>query len=829
MKRHRIWAAFMFVVLPVIVFAGQMQIQTQSEDVIFFDGFRVPEGKFATLGMWFSEWWWWMDGLAYEPGAGYTPGTNAIKWEQSNGESNIIWGFANPVDLTEIWENESLNFKIKAPARTDTLILEFASKTNGVDAKVQYYVTATNGNFDSTAWIPVSAPLKEFKKISEAELDLAQVTQFSIYTVRGKAGITILLTECWIGHPVVHLPIVFFTGQIIPADLFSVTGWWTSWEWQGLDDVIASGVGPKPGTHAINWLQRDGWSGILWIFAEKRDFTRVLPYDTLKLQIIAPARTNDLTIEINSDKDHAIQYTLPKAAGYFDSTWHQVAVPLRDFDVSPGKANIDSTQINEVGFYTANGINGVSVYLSEIWIGNPVVIQPDIEAPAAPANVTADLVETEAYYYNRVQWEDLATETGENYNVYVSPNPIIDINVPEVELLAANLGKGSEGVRHYTYYPLKDAEMTYYYAVTCKDAAGNIGQPGLSSAITKKAKGIATISFEPPIFNADGDLTEWTLIEPFVLNQSQANGLGTLTDDNDLTAKVYLAIDEYALYFAADVTDDIYMIDTVGGNWYGKWDTQDAITLYIGLYNLMTRKHTSANSASLRATEPDYSFSLLPDKMWVRTMDGDWDFTFLRRSGTSEYYFNKKNNSDWVVEAMIPLDEILFTKNDVKDKQFVPLRGMMIPLDINVYDADAPGASEGMLSFSPLFTGGWDASWFSPAIWANTWIGDTTKVTGVSEVAVAPPAFNLRQNYPNPFNPATQITYHLPQSEFVSIRVFDLQGREVARLVEEPQAAGMHTVQFNPHAIGKNIASGIYLYQIEAGRFKAQRKMLLLK
>ena len=80
-----------------------------------------------------------------------------------------------------------------------------------------------------------------------------------------------------------------------------------------------------------------------------------------------------------------------------------------------------------------------------------------------------------------------------------------------------------------------------YYAGVCSDASYNVGEPGLSDAITNTAKGIPTISLNPPSFTADGDLSEWydSGIEPFMLGATDnswgtANMVGTVTDDNDL-------------------------------------------------------------------------------------------------------------------------------------------------------------------------------------------------------------------------------------------------------------------------------------------------------
>jgi len=88
-----------------------------------------------------------------------------------------------------------------------------------------------------------------------------------------------------------------------------------------------------------------------------------------------------------------------------------------------------------------------------------------------------------------------------------------------------------------------------------------------------------------------------------------------------------------------------------------------------------------------------------------------------------------------------------------------------------------------------------------------------------------PTAFNLRQNYPNPFNPSTMIEFSLPRDEHVMVTIFDVKGREVARLIDDDFSAGIHSVQWN--AAGH--ASGAYFYRIQAGDYVSNRRMLLLK
>jgi hypothetical protein len=92
-----------------------------------------------------------------------------------------------------------------------------------------------------------------------------------------------------------------------------------------------------------------------------------------------------------------------------------------------------------------------------------------------------------------------------------------------------------------------------------------------------------------------------------------------------------------------------------------------------------------------------------------------------------------------------------------------------------------------------------------------------------------PTAYSLSQNYPNPFNPATKINYELPNNGKVSILLYDISGREVAKLVNEVKTAGYYTVEFN----GANLSSGTYFYRINAEgsgqNFVTTKKMVLLK
>lgn len=104
----------------------------------------------------------------------------------------------------------------------------------------------------------------------------------------------------------------------------------------------------------------------------------------------------------------------------------------------------------------------------------------------------------------------------------------------------------------------------------------------------------------------------------------------------------------------------------------------------------------------------------------------------------------------------------------------------------------------------------------------------TSVVMGVQKVEVAgsiPTSYALSQNYPNPFNPSTMIRFALPSDSKVVVSVYNVVGEKVAELVNRNMNAGYHSVPFN----ASNLASGIYFYRIEAGKFNAVKKMMLIK
>ena len=139
-----------------------------------------------------------------------------------------------------------------------------------------------------------------------------------------------------------------------------------------------------------------------------------------------------------------------------------------------------------------------------------------------------------------------------------------------------------------------------------------------------------------------------------------------------------------------------------------------------------------------------------------------------------------------------------------------------------------------------------------PAIKASRWIKDTliltvTDTSGASDTTrifiqvvlsvgvddgfdALPEKFELFQNYPNPFNPTTTIMYALPVRSDVTLRIYNLMGQEILKITREGMGAGYHEERWNGlNQNGRKVASGIYIFRLNAADFIATKKMLLLK
>jgi len=618
--------------------------------------------------------------------------------------------------------------------------------------------------------------------------------------------------------------VTFFNGRALPANV-SVYGGWGGGSYEITDEEDAY---PGGGTNSIKWnLPPNDWA--LWdglVFSVDPPQNTMVTWigDSLKFNIKADAGLDSLKIVLADDDmdgdgpdlGYESFYMLKEEEVGYDGTWKHVAIALKDFDRNGGAYNgsemiydamMDSTRLKDLKILMGStAALGRVVYLDDIVIGNP---EFDLFAPDAPAGVSGTPYPSQ--YYNLVMWTDVDGETGEVYDVYASEQPFTDLSEPTVFLLQEGILEGVQAVAHYLKYPLVDSQLDYYYAVVCKDAAGNVGEPAMSSVVTGMGKGVPTISLNVPgAFAADGYLDEWydSGIKPFVIKPETDNvAAGSMTDSTDLKATVYVAIDDDYLYMAADVVDDVYFHSETNS-----WWCNDALDFFIGLYHQVGGAHSSYASMD----EPDHKMQFRANGFTDEVTSG-----FEMENGSEGYYF-EGFDPDYVFEARIPLDSLV---SDADEKRFHPKNGMKIPFDLYFHDNDLGSADhESAIAWSPNNT---DLAWQSPTQWTYTFIGDQYGYVGIDDEVEENVAttFSLDQNYPNPFNPTTTINYTLGKAEMVKISVYNMLGQKVTSLVSKQQRAGSHQIQWN----AGDVATGVYFYKIQAGDFSQTRKMLLMK
>lgn len=111
----------------------------------------------------------------------------------------------------------------------------------------------------------------------------------------------------------------------------------------------------------------------------------------------------------------------------------------------------------------------------------------------------------------------------------------------------------------------------------------------------------------------------------------------------------------------------------------------------------------------------------------------------------------------------------------------------------------------------------------SHAVWRRSLNDILTNIQSVSQKI--PSKYYLSQNYPNPFNPITNIKFAIPKNEFVTIKVYNVAGKEIKELVNQIISAGEYKIDFD----GTGLESGVYFYRIKAGEFLETKKMILIK
>jgi len=514
----------------------------------------------------------------------------------------------------------------------------------------------------------------------------------------------------------------------------------------------------------------------------------------------------------------------------YDNSWKTLQIPLRSFDKNAGVwDDLTSAQVN--GLFDTTKVwrfkilrtndtrwQNQVVYLDEIWTGSPVF---DVMPPAACGMVQGS---SAGSYNNLILWQDVPSENGEVYDIYGSTKPITDVKSKDVDHLGYAISEGVQSLEHPIIAPGTDQNVTYYYAVVCTDASGNVGPMATTtSGITNLAKGMPVINETAPSnFKADGDLSEWGSVIPIVVSNAAGTthipqGYGyTLNNDADFSFNAYLAVDENNLYVGLDVSDDVLYEDAT--NNLDLSYLYDGVDLFLGLYDWRGESHTSYQ----KGTETDYHFRF---NEWGVILDQAGGGVVLDTNSTDFKFVAKPLSLGYYMEAKIPFEKIA-TKLGA-GYTFKPQVGMRIPIDLigNDNDATEPDKTrECVLTYSAKSN---DESYANVSVWTNTWIGNAW-VVGVEENEQANTVvtdYRLGQNYPNPFNPSTIVSYNVKNQGIVTLKVFDVLGRDVKTLVNEAKTPGKYNVQFD----ASNLPSGIYFCQMVSGSFSNTIKMMLLK
>jgi len=774
---------------------------SQSPSMVFYNG-ELPDS------MYFWSW-----GFSQNPesvnGIGYTPGTAGIQWVTSaeDGWQGNFIGLNSNVgnDLSSIWDTDSVYFKMRAPNGlddNDSLCVYIYDSRNS-DWEYSVWIQIDNfRDLEDGAWHQFSFALSDFQNYTN-DIDKTDIVAVSFEAqdpqqgINGTDGISAELhfDHVWIGQPDLPMTMVIFNGQMLSAGI--ETDYW-GFEENSL--TLAEGEGYGEGTPAIVWETSNwDWQGQGYTFWQTpQDFTYAMMHDTLKMKVKAPAAISPHIIRWYDWSDYSADYLIDSTI--WDGDWHALEIPLADFTQNEG---FDPSTVYYFSIEAYWETIPERVLFDDIWVGNPTV-SVDVVAPEAPTNVLAG---TATNYINEIAWTASAGETGESYNVYASLNPIESLEDDGVTVVKYGASAG-EVVVHPIYYPLEEAEIEYYYAVDCMDAAGNVSETfATAGPFGNIGANRAIISLDPPVdFVADSDLSEWADIVPFVVTPETNPVEGTIDNAADYSYSAYVAMDETYLYVAFDVIDDHFT--WTPENTVDWWD-DEGIEFYFGLYELGI-PHPYFYSGE----EPDYRLVFLPNTiLW----GSDWDM----EPSADDYIFEPLGESDYIIEARIPFSSIY----DVGDAEFTPVQGMTIPFEILGFDADVQnGYNEGRLqlgansAINPWHDG--------PDVWTYAWVGLPDFVVSIdNSKAGLPTAFALQDNYPNPFNPVTQINYELPETADVKLTIYNIRGEVVSTLVENNQTAGYYTATFN----AQDVSSGLYFYQIQAGSFNQTKKMILVK
>lgn len=293
----------------------------------------------------------------------------------------------------------------------------------------------------------------------------------------------------------------------------------------------------------------------------------------------------------------------------------------------------------------------------------------------------------------------------------------------------------------------------------------------------------------------------------------------------DVDSNLFAATN-YGVYGSSD-RGETWQADTAGLNMISLYQfgktvaiTSVGLRLYTFLINQVgwsvytTTIDTIAWTSVGLDTVPGFAMTAIDTNVFAATSMGVYLYgggrTWLSRSNGLPYYIPSC--------ILITSDTLLFAYIGSRNGQIYMTSDLGLTWN-EINDSVFANASVNAMAATKkyLFAGTQSGGWRIPIADVITSVND-----GHPKL---PEKFALYQNYPNPFNPTTVINYQLPVNSFVTLKVYDVLGREIATLVNERQTAGTHNVIFN----ASKLPSGMYFYRLQAGTYSNTKKLLLLK
>jgi len=546
---------------------------------------------------------------------------------------------------------------------------------------------------------------------------------------------------------------------------------------------------------------------------------------------------------------------------YYGGSWSQATERVGGYDdecANTGAGGqywkeFEWNHVKSLGVFWDYNTGGGSIWLDDVYIGQQGL---DLTvADGAPEAMSGISVETMSDG-NKVMWTHNPAFGG--YKVYGSSKPFMNASEEGVyELGTFAAGAEDLSLTHYLQYlhpevaPGGANPLMYdaYYAVA------SLSQFGVENSDVSNSGAMAknnNLELGPVILELT-DAEESMLVNdlaggnasgmafhnawlPFKLNQSQytlADAANPPDSDDDLSAMFWLGYSQRnELWLYAEVRDDEVALQEAAG--VGNPWEYDVIEIGWSNYDVVEAGgdpiFSTPHLAFARGMYADYQLRVGGRGMGASATA----YAEVANPGGgevgsavyNEWMDDSGNVIGYKILTSIPLDKIqdASTGDAVLDAPtgMDPWRIHAIDIVLNDRDDDSR-QTQIQTSRQPNADGQW---WNTPAQWAPVAMAPRSSHPIATEGEV-PSTFTLDQNYPNPFNPQTSIAFTLGSAQRVTLTVHDVLGRTVATLLQDqPMASGSHIVPFSAH----NLASGMYIYRIQAGSaFTQTRSMTVIR